>query len=166
MRSKVDMSKVKGLILAACAAGFLVGCAVTLPEFAPTETRRAAVSVKGDVGALEARGIFERDQGENVRITIESDEEMMLTLARIPGGWAAVGPLAKSGWQGHPDNAPPYLAGWIVLGEAFEAAAHMDGQKAEDRNGRLSVKFSFEEVHLSSMEVVAVATGERYRVRF
>ncbi len=160
------MSKVQGLSLAACAAVLLVGCAVTLPDFAATESRRAAVSVKGDVGALEARGVFERDQNENVRITILSDEEMMLTLARIPGGWAAVGPLAKGGFSGHPDNAPPYLAGWIVLGEAFEAAAHMDGQKSEYRNGRLSVKFTFEEVHLSTMEVVAVATGERYRVRF
>ncbi len=144
----------------------LAGCAVTLPEFAPTETRRAAVSVKGEVGTLEARGVFQRDQAGNVRITIESDEEAMLTLARIPGGWAAVGPLAKGGWEGHPDNAPPYLAGWVVLGEAFEAATHMDGRKAEYRSGRLSVIFTFEEVHLKSMEVRAIATGERYRVKF
>ncbi len=166
MRSKVGTSKVKGLGLAGCAAVFLVGCAVTLPDFAATESRRAAVSVKGDVGELEARGTFARDQAGNVRITIESDEEVMLTLARIPGGWAAVGPLAQGGFSGHPDNAPPYLSGWIVLGEAFEAATHMQGRKAEYRNGRLSVTFTFEEVHLSSMEVVAVATGERYRVRF
>ncbi len=124
------------------------------------------MSVKGEVGSLEARGVFERDQSENVRITVESDDEVMLRLARIPGGWAAVGPLAKGGWQGHPDTAPPYLAGWVVLGEAFEAATHMDGRKAEYRNGRLSVVFTFEEVHLSSMEVRAIATGERYRVRF
>jgi hypothetical protein len=165
MLSTVSMSKVGRLVFAACAVA-LVGCAVTLPEFAATESRRAAVSVKGDVGALEARGIFERDQAQNVRITIESDDAVMLKLARIPGGWAAVGPLAKGGWQGHPDNAPPYLAGWVVLGEAFEAAAHMDGQKLEYRSGRLSVKFTFEEVHLRTMEVVAVATGERYRVQF
>lgn len=155
------------LALATGAALGMTGCTtVTLPEFAPTESRRASVSVKGDVGTLEARGVFERDQAENVRITIESNEEEMLTLARVPGGWAAVGPLAKGGWEGHPDNAPPYLAGWVVLGEAFEAATHMDGRKAEYRSGRLSVVFTFEEVHLSSMEVVAVATGERYRVRF
>ncbi len=145
----------------------LTGCAtVTLPEFTPTESRRAAVTVKGEVGTLEARGVFERDQAENVRITIESNEEEMLTLARITGGWAAVGPLAKGDWQGHPDNAPAHLAGWVALGEAFEAATHMDGRKSEYRSGRLSVIFTFEEVHLSTMEVRAVATGEQYRVRF
>ncbi|MGC1481611.1 MAG: hypothetical protein WA771_14015 [Chthoniobacterales bacterium] len=145
----------------------LTGCAVSLPEYEPVESRRATITLRGLGQELRAIGIFERDQNDRVRLVIRSNNEIILTLVSVPGGWVAVGPLAGGrGWQGHPDEAPVEVAGWIVLAEAYEASAHVKANNSEYRNGRLSANFRFEEIHLASMDVVAVATEDRYAVRF
>lgn len=151
-----------GLIGPICA--LLAGCATMgPPPFDSADSAAGLVNWQGGETRLTADIVLARANDGMVRVVVVKGSNL-LTITQIVGGWNAVGPLARGGWEGHPDQAPTPVAAWLALAEAYAVAPLIAGS-SEFRNGRLSARFERSGGRLTGMEVVSVATGDRFRVR-
>lgn len=154
---------VGGLLLG---LALFVGCAVfSPPAFEAMETQTARVDWAHAGGAGTWPVTFETGEADLFRIVV-LDEKPVLTLTRARGEWTATGPLARGTWRGTWNTAPPEVAGWLCLAEAFEGGRHAAEGVSEFRTGRMSVRYSRIAGELVEFELAAVASDDRFRVRF
>jgi hypothetical protein len=154
-----------GLAAAACMA-LLAGCVVMPPpSFTAIESRTAAVEWRHGGDPETFRVEFESGDADSLRIVVFR-EKRLLALVRVRGEWIATGALAHGGWRGTWNTAPPEISGWLCLAEAFDGGLHAPQGDSEFRTGRMSVRYSKSPEGLREFELAAVATNDRFRVRF
>lgn len=144
----------------------LIGCAGGgSGSFVALESRPATVDWSSD-GGLETLSLkFSRGAGDDVRMEVKHTKSV-LTLTRRNGEWVASGVLSEGGWRGTWNTAPQKLGGWLCLAEAMDGAAHAPDGESEIRTGRMSVRYSKSGGVLRQIELAAVASDDRFRVRF
>lgn len=152
--------------LAGCAALWLLaGCATVTPDFEVRETKSAAVEWRMEGERVELRAEYSRGDGDALRLVVIRGRPV-LVLTRMRGEWIASGVLARGGWRGNWNTAPRELGGWLCLAEAIDAGGHAPEGLSEFRTGRMSVRYAKPGGVLREIELAAVATDDRFRVRF
>ena len=150
--------------LAGVFALLLAGCATT-SSFVPQASSSGEVVWRRDGNELAANVEFQRDARDFVRFVV-TRERVLLAATESSDGWRVNGSLVRGGWQGHWNTAPENVAGWLTLAEAWRASAAAPDGESEERAGRYSVLYRKDAGVLRSLEMVSVATGDRFRVRF
>jgi hypothetical protein len=114
---------------------------------------------------LHTRVVFQSASPDDRRLVVGA-ERPLLTLTRRGGEWFAAGAIAGRAWRGPENTAPAVLAGWISLVEAFDGASSVPSGESDVRTGRFSVRYEKAGEELRAIELVTVATGDRFRVTF
>ncbi len=145
-------------------AAVLAGCAAT-PEFKSLASRSAEIEWRLGETFGRLRADFYTATSGSVRIVARA-EGATLELTQFPEIWTATGSLARGGWRGVPDTAPPHLAGWVALALAYGESKNLPEGVTEYRTVRYSVRYTVAGGTLVAMELAAADTGDRFRVTF
>lgn len=149
------------------AALLLSGCAMAPPpeEFRGAESLAGTVEwrVGDSTGAAKIRA--EKGEAGDFRVMV-FDQAPRLTIERRDGIWTIAGPAIRGRWSGSESAVPARLEGWLSLAEACEGVfAAADGSN-EVRTARFNLRYVKQNGRLKTVELVTVATTQRFRATF
>ncbi len=145
---------------------FLAGCAAApTPDFNAREKQAGAVRWRGPAGSGEGAVTCETDRDGNFRVRVLGNPAR-LTVQRAMGRWTMAGPLAGRRWDGADSAVPAKLEGWLSFAEACEGGRAAGEGRSEVRTGRFSVRYAKRDGRLEWLELVSLATGERFLATF
>lgn len=137
----------KRLNLSAAALLLLGGCAAPAPAFRVVSAESVVVEWRrgGETRIGPVR--LERGEGATARVVVNPARPALI-VTRSGGRWI------------------PERSGWPAFYEAWEGAAHAPAGLSEVRTARFVARYEKSGDRLVALELVDVATGERFRARF
>lgn len=154
--------------LALVAVALLVASCATKPrpeEFRAVESFSGTVEWRAGESSGAARIRAETGEAGGFRVVV-FDSAPRLAIERRGGSWAIVGSAIRGRWRGDESAVPARLEGWLSLAEACEGAVAAARDAGEVRTARFSMRFARQDGRLRTVELVTVATAQRFRATF
>lgn len=147
----------------------LAGCAARVERtpFQPIDRSLGRALLENRKEAVVFDFIVESDKDHRVRLAFSKENSgTLLVFERTHGTWVVTRADGRRVWSGPSSDAPPALAIWMAIAEAWEAGKHLGNGETEAHTPLWRCYFRKKAGHLAEVIVVPAEGGERARVQF